>query len=253
MGTDLQKANMWKRMAAWLLDMILIAVLTVGAAAGMSAILGYNSASAQLEQKYVEYGERYGVVFDITQAEYDAMDEAGRANYDAAYEALIADEAVLFIYNKVVNLSLLITTFGILIGVMLLEFVVPLLLKNGQTIGKKCFGIGLIRENGVQMTTAQLLIRSLLGKFTVCTMLPAYILMLIFFGSAGLLGTIVLFGLLITQFCLLAFSRNNTGIPDQMAGTVQVDLASQKIFKTTEDLLEYTKRIHAERAKRQDY
>ena len=54
MVADLQKASLWKRMAAWLLDMILIAVLAVGAAAGLSAALGYDAAEARLEEKYVD-------------------------------------------------------------------------------------------------------------------------------------------------------------------------------------------------------
>ena len=37
-----------------------------------------------------------------------------------------------------------------------------------------------------------------------------------------------------------------------LAGTVVIDISSQKIFENTEDLIAYTKRIHAEQVKRQN-
>ena len=59
---------------------------------------------------------------------------------------------------------------------------VPLKLGNGQTIGKKVFGIGVMRVDGVQLTTIQLFIRTILGKFTLETMIPVYIVLMIFFN-----------------------------------------------------------------------
>ena len=255
MVTDLQKATMWKRMAAWLLDMILLVVVSVGALSLFSVLLDYDATAAELAAVYDDYEARYGIddIRNVTMAEYEAMEEAERANFDAAINAMNEDDNAVGLNYKLSSNTILITTFGLLVGVMIMEFVIPLILKNGQTVGKKCFGIGLIREDGVEISVKQLFIRSLLGKYTICSMLPAYLIILLYFGSLGLAGLIVLFGLLITHLCLMAFSRNHGGIPDQMAATVQVDLASQKVFKTTEDLLEYTKRIHAERAQRQDY
>ena len=254
MVTDLQKATMWKRMAAWLLDMILLVVVSVGALSLLSVLVDYDATVAELDAVYDVYEVRYDIDnLRITLAEYEVMDEAERANFDAAINAMSEDDYAVGLNSKLTSTTILITTFGLLLGVMIMEFVIPLILKNGQTVGKKCFGIGLIREDGVEISVKQLFIRSLLGKYTICTMLPAYLIILLMAGSLGLAGLIVLLGLLITHLCLMAFSRNHGGIPDQMAATVQVDLASQKVFKTTEDLLEYTKRIHAERAQRQNY
>ena len=250
---DLQKANLWKRMAAWLLDIILLAVLAVGAAYLLSVVLGYDTASTQLETCYAEYESRYGVTFDITPEAYSAMTDQEKAAYDTAYEALIADEQVLYIYNLVSNLTLVITTFGILIATMVLEFAVPLLLKNGQTVGKKCFGLGLIRNDGVRLNTLQLFTRTLLGKYTIGTMIPVYVILLTIWGGLGLLGTVILAALVLGQVICVSVSRNHSAIHDLLAGTVVVDIASQQIFTSSEELLAYTKRIHAERAKRQEY
>ena len=240
-------------MAAWLLDIILLCVVAVGVAYLLSAALGYEKASAELEAHYARYESQYGVTFDITQETYEAMTDRERAAYDTAYEALIADEAVLYTYDLVINLTLLITSLSILVATMGLEFCVPLFLKNGQTIGKKCFGLGLVRQDAVKMNHLQLFTRTLLGKYTIGTMLPVYVFLLMFWGNIGIFGTIVLFGLAVAQVLCLGLTRNRSAIQDLLAGTVVVDIASQQVFETTEDLLEYTKRIHAERANRQEY
>ena len=59
--------------------------------------------------------------------------------------------------------------------------------------------------------------------------------------------------LLLAQVLCIGISRNNTAIHDKLAGTVTIDLPSQKIFDSPEALIEYTKRIAAERAQRENY
>ena len=250
---DLQKANMWKRVAAWILDLILLAVLAVGFGVVLSSVLDYEGYNAQLQAGYDRYETQYGVVFDISMEEYEAKTEAEKATYDEAYQALISDERVVYYYNMVINLSLLITTAGILLAVLTTEFVVPLFLKNGQTLGKKAFGLGLVRPDGVRITTMQLFIRALLGKYTVETMIPVYILLMFLWGTMDMTGTVVLFALGVAQLLCLGITKENAAIHDKLAGTVVVDISSQKVFESTEALIEYTKRIHAERVQRQEY
>ena len=146
MGNTLQKAGMWKRIAAWMLDVILLSVLAVGFAYLLSNVLGYDAYGNTLNAAYARYESEYGVVFDITQDAYQSMDEATRQNYDAAYAALIADQEAMYAYNMMLNLTLVITTGGLLLGIMLWEFMIPLWLGNGQTLGKRAFSLGLVRE-----------------------------------------------------------------------------------------------------------
>ena len=250
---DLQKASIMKRFAAWLIDAILVSVLAVGVGCLLSLTLGYDNYNDAVTAGYARYEAEYGVVFDITQDEYLALNETDRANYDAAYDALVADEEILHAYNMVVSLMLLIITLSLLAGVFLVEFLAPLLLKNGQTVGKKIFSLAVMRNDGVKLSTLQLFTRSILGKFTVETMIPAYILIMLFWGTMGILGIAVLAGLLILQAVLLIATKTNALFHDIIAYTVVVDFPSQRIFNSTEELIEYTKRIHAEQAARQDY
>ncbi len=250
---DLQKANMWKRIAAWLLDSMLTCVVAVGFIAALSAMLNYESHNSALQAAYDRYETQYSVQFNLTQSEYEALSEQELESYQQAYEALVADEAVLYEYNMVVNLSLVITTVGILLGVLCIEFVVPLLLKNGQTLGKKVFAIALVRQDAVQVSVLQMFIRALLGKYTIETMIPVYMFLMFLWGMLDMTGVIILVALLVAQLICLAVSRNNGAIHDLLAGTVAVDLPSQRIFRSADELIAYTNRLHAERAARQDY
>lgn len=250
---ELQKASMWKRISAWLFDNILLVTLAVLFGFCLSALLGYDTHSAALDDFYTKYESQYGIKFDITQEEYETLSEQEQANYDAAYEALLKDEEAIYTYNMVLNLTMVITSAGILLAVAALEFAVPLLLKNGQTLGKKIFGVALVRNDGVRLNTMQLFVRTLLGKYTVGTMVPVLICIMLIFGIVGFLGTVLLLGLLLAQILCLLCTRNKVGLADLMAGTVPVELNSQRIFASTEELIEYTKKIHAERAARQTY
>lgn len=252
-AVDLQKANMWKRIASWLLDSMLTCVVAVGLIAALSAILNYESHNSALQAAYDRYETQYGVQFNLTQSEYEALSQEELDAYQQAYEALVADDEVLYAYNMVVNLSLVITTVGILLGVFCIEFVVPLLLKNGQTLGKKVFGIALVRQDCVGVTPVQMFIRALLGKYTIETMIPVYMFLMLLWGMLDMMGIIAVAALVLAQLICLAVTRNNSAIHDLLAGTVAVDFSSQKIFQNTDELIAYTNRLHAERAARQDY
>lgn len=253
MVTDLQKASLWKRISAGLFDLILVAILAVGVAALLSWALGYNSYHQSYNEARAGYEAQYGVDFQITQEIYDGFSEAEREAYDTAYQALIADQDVIYYYNMMTNLSLLILTFSILIAVMLLEFLVPLLFKNGQTLGKKIFGVALMRNDGVKVSSLQMFIRTLLGKFTIEIMIPVYIFFMILSNSIGLIAVAILGGILVGELLSLITSRTNSLIHDTIAATVAVDMATQRIFETPEERVEYVKRLHAEESSRQEY
>ena len=253
MGIELQKANIWKRISAWMFDSILWVLLAMLIALLMSGLLGYEDHTARLGQSYQDYADRYGISFDITQQEYEALSEEERVAYDAAYKALTEDKQVIYTYNLVVNLTLVIASVSILVAVVVLEFAVPLLLKNGQTVGKKVFAVGVVRTDGVQVAPAQMFIRAVLGKYAVETMIPVYVLVMLFFNIAGSVSVILLGALLLGQLVSICVTGTNSAIHDLLSGTAAVDIASQQTFKSTQDLIEYTKKIHAEQAARKDY
>ena len=118
MTNDLQKAGLWKRTAAWMFDSILTVILAVGLGVVLSALLGYDGVSARVDEAYARYETQYGVAFEISQEEFEAMTQAQRENYDAAYEALIADEDAMTDYNLMLNLTLVIISLAVLLAVL---------------------------------------------------------------------------------------------------------------------------------------
>lgn len=253
MMLDLQKASLLKRASAYLLDLILLLVVIVGFAAILSSALNYDRYSEQLNDHYARYEATYDIEFNLSTEEYDAMTDEERERYETAYNALISDEAAMHTYNMLVNLTLVITSISILLSYLALEFFVPLKLGNGQTLGKKIFGIALMRTGGVKINAVSLFIRTILGKYTIETMIPVLISILIFFGAMGVIGLAILALLLIVQVVLLFANRRHAVIHDLLADTVAVDMASQMIFETEADLLAYKQKLHSEKAARQSY
>lgn len=253
MITNLQTANFTKRLAAALLDFVLLAVLVSGAATLLAITLGYDTHADTMNDRRQYFESQYGIQFEITQEAYDALTGDARKNFDDAFQALVNDDAFLRAYNMQISLTMLIATFSVLFGVLGVEFVIPLFLKNGQTVGKKIFGIALVRTDGVQVSKLQLFIRALLGKFTVELMIPIYAFLMIFFNTANIFTLAILAGLLLGQLVCVASTRTRSPIHDLLAGTAAVDMATQMIFKTKEDLLEYTKKRHAEEANQAEY
>jgi uncharacterized RDD family membrane protein YckC len=241
---DLQKASMLKRISAFIFDAILLAVVIVGFAFLLSGITGFDSYNAQLDDVQTKYEEQYGVDFNMTYTEYEALDDAQKQNYLDANNALNTDPKAQYAYDMIVNLTLVITSISVLLGYLLMEFAVPLLLKNGQTVGKKIFGIALVRSDCVKITPMMLFVRTVLGKYTVERMVPVLIGIMIIFAGAGIVGIIVLALIAILQIVLLFATKTRSVIHDLLAYTVAVDMQSQMIFDSAEDLLEYKKSLH---------
>lgn len=243
---DFQKAGMWKRISAALLDVILLATVIVGLALLLSTVMNYAQYVERMDELYDEYEAEYGLSFDITAEEYQAMSPEEQIPYDIAYDAFANDEEALLVQGKLFTYALIIVTFSILAGYLLLEFMVPLLFGNGQTLGKKIFGIAVMRIDSVKISPVLLFARTILGKYTVETMIPALLLIMIMFNLMGAVGVFVIVGLTILQIALVAATKGRTPIHDLLAQTVTVDYISQRIFDSPEALLEYKKKIHAE-------
>lgn len=250
---DIQKANVWKRISAYIFDIILIGIAAVGFAFLFSNLLGYDSYASDLSALYEKYETEYRVDFDITASEYDALGESEKNAYDTAIKALSADAEVNYTYSMMLNLTLIMITFGILFAFIIFEFVIPLALHNGQTLGKKIFGVCLIRKDGVKVNALLLFVRTILGKFTLETMIPVLIVIMFYFNVIGVFGTFVILLLFCGQILVVSATKNNLAIHDLLAQTVAVDISSQMIFDSYEDMIEYKKRLHAEDVSRAEY
>ena len=258
---DLQKGSLLKRASAFILDGILLVILAVGFAFAASAIFNYNSYSDMYSNGIDHYAELYGIDFDsvLNQADYDALSEADRANYDAAVDAMNTDPEIMHALNVIVRMIIAIVSISVFLGFMVIEFIIPMIIKNGQTVGKKIFGLAVMRTNGVKIRGISLFIRTFLGKYVIETMIPVLIALMIIFNAIGIMGGpgilgLVMVGLLILgQVLLLTFTKTKSMIHDIVSDCVVVDMASQMIFDDEASMLEYKTKKAAEEASRSPY
>ena len=242
---DLQKASMWKRVSAALCDLMALGVVAIGALLLLSALLGYDGYAERLEQISESYEAQYDVDFDLAESDYEKLTDADKEKYQQAIDAFSADPEANHIYNLLVNLTFVMVIFSILIAFLLLELLVPLLFGNGQTLGKKVFGVAVMREDGVKLAPMLLFVRAILGKYTVETMIPTLIVIMIYWNMIGILGTALLFGILALQLVMLSAGNTRQVLHDRLSHTIVVDYASQMIFDSPEAMVAYKQRAHA--------
>lgn len=265
---DIQKASVLKRISALLLDVILLAILAVGFAWPISAICKYEkytTLSEKYNKEYADYketyeqqlidsfgGDFYKALEKLVESDYETLSEENKKAYDD-YDALTPAEEVNRVVKLVYNIMLLMTSLGLFLAYLVLEFIIPLFLKNGQTVGKKVFNLGLVRPDCVKINNIALFARAILGKYTIETMIPVFSYYLIIFGNVGILGLIVIAIVLLTNLGMFIFSKDHTTIHDLVAGTVVVDLSTQMVFNSEEELIKKKEEIHAEKAAAKEY
>ncbi len=264
MSISLQKANFWKRISAYILDFILTVILTTGAALAVSEIVKYDAclASYQARQEvfYHKIEEEHEINLNLSEEEYNALSQEERAEYAAKRdvaleelnELLQSDQEFVALHSKIFTLILLITSISLLLGIVGAYFLVPLFLKNGQTLGKKVFGLGVMRSNCVKISNPILFIRSIVGLYAMETMFPIYLFIMILFKMLDIVGIIVIALFFILQIGVMIYTQTNSSIHDLLSDTVVVDFASQHIFDSQEELIAYKQAKHEEEVKNQN-
>lgn len=250
---EIQRASIAKRISAGLLDVIAVSIIATLCAWLISLAADYDGWNKKLEDAYSRYESQYGVTFRITEEEYNNKSSSDKENYDNAYKALVGDSEAMKAYSMVTNLMILTVSLGLFIAVLIWEFIVPLFLKDGRTVGSLIFGIAVMRSNGVRISHISLFIRAILGKYAIETMISVYIIMMIFMNAIGIVGPLVICGILLMQLILIISTKNNQLIHCILSDTVVVDYGSQRIFDSQEDLLEHKKREARDRAERNPY
>ena len=245
MSISLQKADMWKRISAWLFDLMLVLVATVASSLVFLSAFDYDEKLVLIEQTRERYEQEFGIDLDITQDEYNAFSPEEKQSYDDVYQALnnalAEDKELTSAYAKLILTVIFAISLGLLIGNAVVYFVFPMIFKNGQTLGKKCFGLAVVRSNSVKLTTPVLFVRCFIGRFAIETMFPMFLVAMILLGALGSVGTITLVLFLLLQVGVMIYSPTNSSIHDLLSDSVVVDMASQAIFQNNDELVEYQK------------
>lgn len=260
MSIGLQKANLFKRISAWLFDIVMCVVLATGCMSLMAELINYDfqyTKLTELEAKYTEiqqpyldaYETEHGVNFDITKEEFDKLSADEKSALETHLQAFNAElaqkEDIQKQYALIEAQSSVITTYTFLmISISLLivfigwYFIVPYILRDGRTFGKKIFGLAVMRTNSVRISNPVLFIRSILGMYTMETMAPIFFLLMTYFGmgSVGLIAAVLV---ALLDIGVMIYTPTRSSIHDLLADTVVVDFSSQRIFASQEALDEY--------------
>ncbi len=255
---DVQKASFLKRVSAYILDFILLTIIATGVALLISAIVDYDGQLQIYEDKKTFYENKYStedfeIDFDIQESAFKELTSDKIELINTAYEEFRNDQEAIKAYNLLISLMLMITSISIFIAHLILEFILPLILKNGQTVGKKIFGVAVMQNNSVKVNHLSMFARSILGKYTIETMIPVMMAIMIYFGAWGLGGFAILLLFFSAQLIILCITKNNSCVHDLLSGTVAVDLASQMIFESEEKMIEYKKAQHAKKVEKSVY
>ena len=256
MSVSVQKADVWKRFSAYLFDIVIVFTIAVSAMVFFMSFSSYHESAEILNQETARYQQQFeqetGVKLNITKEEYNNLSEAEQKIYDETYEKfnkeLAQKKEIQDAYQKIIYSLIVCGSLGLLVGNLAVYFVVPLFLKNGQTLGKKCFGLAVVRSNCVKMSTPILFIRCFVGQYAIETMFPVFLISMTILGQLGIVGLATLIAFVILQIGVMVSSATNSCIHDLLSDAIVVDIASQFIFDSYDELIEHEKAVALEKA-----
>ncbi|MCI5745224.1 MAG: RDD family protein [Erysipelotrichaceae bacterium] len=226
-------AKMIKRLAAFIIDAILLLIVSTGILYICSVSSYYDTHYDNLHNQYREIGYE---IYDEENKTWKIIDE-NYENFEDIIKEYNNNEIIKkeneFFSKFVLNAPLL----SITISLLILEIIIPLILKNGQTIGMKCFSIALISTSEIKVKPLQIFIRGLFGKIVLLGLIPYMCLIYSFFNpTGGLLGTIFFLLINIINLIFLFSTPNKTAIPDKIGQVFAVDATSTIFFNSLKDL-----------------
>ena len=143
-----------------------------------------------------------------------ALDLSGRPFVSKAYDKW---------YEHYYNLPIIFTfSFSMLI----FFFIIPICFKNGETIGKLIFHLGLVNKLGYRYNRLQLIPRFL---FEMAVIVLLYVFLVVFYSAlAWFMGIVTFLGL--ASYGLAIFTKDHKAIHDYVAGTIVIDKVHSEIF-----------------------
>jgi uncharacterized RDD family membrane protein YckC len=227
--TAIQSASLSKRFSAFLTDIFVFALLFLLTARLFSVLFGYDGGRHSLEDAYQSYADKYGISLDITEEEFEKLSSSQKELYYLADEEIAKDSDLNALYKRIMILGISTLTASILLSCIISELIIPLFLKNGQTLGKKAFGIALTDKSSRKIKNSALFIRAMLGKFLLGYFLFALCIYMTLFGIFTPFPSLILILVFFFNAILCLLTKNKISLADILSGTVVCDLECQII------------------------
>lgn len=229
------------RLAAFLIDAIVFVILFTGVLYLISLIMDFDAHYALLQEEYKKVGY---LIFNEEKEKWEFLTSTA-PNYEEVTKLVTENKVIMEELFFVNSFSVKSPLIAIAIVLLVVEFIIPLILRNGQTIGMKVFSIGLISNTGIAISPIQLFARCFIGKMAVLGIIPALGILYIFLNySGGLLGSLIVLVIYGINLFLLIRSKNNTGIQDLIANVIPVDAKETIFYRTMKEFNEANKNIN---------
>ena len=167
------------------------------------------------------YDPERGKVVDLTDTDFLV---AYQNVYIRAYQVLVTQDFYLKDSNTLYFYYQLGLTSSIFLAGLITYIVIPYFIKNGQTVGKKIFKLGLATYDGYKMNDYQLLLRFV-------PILVVDLSLLLPFWSTIFSALIIPIVTLLVSFALMMASPKRAALHDFAARTIVIDYESSTIFK----------------------
>ncbi len=238
-----KKPPMVKRFAALVIDVIMVIVLASGIAFLVSKIYNYDKYYNAVYQAQIDYGvyvpsDEGNITYDgktyIICTEDKSLTEE-EAN--SRIKALTSDKTFKDNYYKMNLGPIVITSIGLASSLLVFEFILPLCLKHGRTLGKFLFGIGYVNEDDLDVSLKNVTIKFLFGKLIVNAVIPyTGVLLIIYQTGLVLIGLAFVLGVPIINLLMLFLTKDKRLLSDYIGKMKPVDNNCQVYFKNIEDL-----------------
>ncbi len=238
-----KKPPMVKRFAALVIDVIMVIVLASGIAFLVSKIYNYDKYYNAVYEAQISYGvyvpsdegtiSYNGKTYIICTEDKSITKEEANARI----KALTSDQTFKDNYFKMNLGPIIITSIGLATSLLILEYIVPLCLKHGRTLGKFLFNIGYVNEDDIDVTPKNMTIKFLFGKLIVNTLIPyTGVLLIIYQTGLVVIGLAFVIGVPLINLIMLFASKDNRLLSDYIGKMKPCDNNCQMYFKTVEEL-----------------
>ena len=144
--------------------------------------------------------------------------------YLDAYDVLLNQDYILKLTNESNFLYSLEFALGAFIGMAITYLMFPFIFKNGQTLGKKAFGLGLANSDGYILNNNQLFMRIMpLFVCNAALLIPMWPNLLVMM--------LVYLTVFLVSFALAMASPKKASLHDFSARTIVINLKTSTLFK----------------------
>ena len=167
----------------------------------------------------------------LTSATEEELDAFYEAELQAAHYDLLDYPPFSALVSQINGYAIQIFIISASISLAIFYLMFPLILKNGQTLGKRIFSLGVVSAKGYRIKPWQTIVRFFVFVAEIAVSLYTFL------------------GAILISYTLMIFSKKNRSVHDFIAGTSVINLKSSLVFDNEDDEAAYRRRVAEDEAR----